>query len=75
MSKLGQLKKKVNDEGSVPRCSTCKAYRPSQVLLSTDSQTFRKNHHCGVHGFTITPNAICDGWHGTDGSTLERKPC
>lgn len=73
MSKLGQLKKLVNYEGNVPRCSTCKVYRASQVMLSTNSQTFRKNHHCGLHGFTITPNAICDHWHGADGTVLEGK--
>ncbi len=71
MSKLGQLKKKVGYEGNVPRCATCQHFRASSIRLGTDSTTFRKNHHCGLHHFTITPNAICNTWVDANGSTLE----
>ena len=70
MSKLGQLKKKVGFEGNVPRCANCRHYREAKVLLSTNSNTYRKNQHCALHNFTITANSLCDTWHGTDGGSL-----
>ncbi|UNV89419.1 MULTISPECIES: hypothetical protein [unclassified Comamonas] len=71
MSKLGQLKKRVGFEGDVPRCMNCKHYRQAQIRLSTNSNTFRKNQHCGLHYFGITPNSICNDWRGKDGSVLD----
>ncbi|MDH1472913.1 hypothetical protein N5F13_00260 [Comamonas thiooxydans] len=71
MSKLGQLKKRVGFEGDVPRCMNCKHYRQAQIRLSTNSNTFRKNQHCGLHYFGITPNSICNNWSGKDGSALD----
>ncbi|MDP3228361.1 MAG: hypothetical protein Q8N13_10355 [Acidovorax sp.] len=74
MSKLGQLKKKVRYEGNVPRCATCRNYRQASIRLSTDSNTFRKNQHCALHHFTVTPNAICQDWVDAQGNTLEAAP-
>ena len=73
MSKLGQLKKQVGYEGNVPRCAICQYYRPAAIRLSTNSQTYRKNQHCGKYFFTIAPNSICDKWTGMDGAKLEEK--
>lgn len=58
-------------EGSVPRCATCKHFKPSRIILTTDSKTTRLNHHCGLGGFGITPNGCCDVWRGADGSVLD----
>lgn len=71
MSKLGQVKKNVEYEGSVPRCFNCVNYKEASIRLSTNSNTFRKNQHCKRFFFTISPNGICKHWNGVDGSTLE----
>ena len=73
MSKLGQIKHNVSYEGNVPRCANCKHFREAKICLSTNSKTYRKNHHCGLYYFTITPNGICDKWNGTDGATLGKS--
>jgi hypothetical protein len=62
MSKLGILKKACGYRGNVNRCGTCEYFREQSIRLSTDSQTYRKNHHCSIAGFTVTPNGICQNW-------------
>lgn len=71
MSKLAQLRKSWDFEGSVPRCSTCVHFKHSHIKLTTNSNTVRVNHHCKLGGFTITANSICKNWMGKDGARLE----
>ena len=71
MSKLSQTKKLWGYVGSVPRCSTCKHFKESQIKLTTNSQTVRTNHHCQLGGFTVAPNGVCKVWAGNTGKKLE----
>lgn len=62
MSKLGQIKQKVGYVSNVNRCFNCQHFKEQSIRLSTDSQTYRKHHHCGIGGFTVSVNGICSGW-------------
>lgn len=62
MSKLDQAKSVAGYRGNVNRCATCKHFKEQSIKLSTNSQTYRKNHHCGVGWFTVTPNGVCNNW-------------
>lgn len=73
MSKLGQLKRKVNYETSVPRCATCIKFKEASIRLSTNSQTYRKHAHCKEHYFTISPNGVCDDWKSNKGEVLDNE--
>lgn len=69
MSKLGQLRKKVRYETDIARCSNCKYYKQSSFYLR-DSLPKITQALCGKHGFTVSPNAVCDSWGGENGATL-----
>lgn len=69
MSKLGQLRKRVNYETDVPRCASCLHYRHSMVYLR-DSLPRVSQILCVLHQFNVRPNAICDKWTGKDGDVL-----
>lgn len=64
MSKLGNLKAAFEYRGNVNRCANCTHFKQQSIRLSTNSETYRKNHHCGLGWFTITPNGVCKNWKG-----------
>lgn len=70
MSKLGQLRKRINYETNVPRCETCVAFKKPYVYLMTNSLPARSKPLCKAHQFTIQALSCCDKWTGKDGSTL-----
>jgi hypothetical protein len=69
MSRLGKLRKTVEYETDIPRCGNCAHYKHSRIVLR-DSLPRVSSMLCKLHDFTVRPNAVCNKWAGTDGSTL-----
>ena len=64
MSKLSQLRKRVDYRTNVPRCETCEHFRKSNIYLTTNSIPARSKAMCVRHHFDVKPNALCDEWNG-----------
>ena len=70
-SRFVKIKNKFHFEKNVPRCETCINFQESKIMMTTYSRTVRLNHHCKVHGFSITKTALCDAWQSEKGEVLE----
>lgn len=71
MSALKALRKKVAYEGDVPRCSTCRHFKPGRTVL-INSLPRPLHPMCKLHGFKVAAHGVCDTWIDRAGSTLER---
>lgn len=71
MSHLTKLKVKLHYEKDVPRCQTCKHFRPSHLVMTTNSRTMVQPPLCGRHSFLAKPTSVCDTWINSKGETLE----
>ena len=71
MSHLAKLKVNLHYEKDVPRCQSCKHFKPSRIVMTTHSRTMVQPPICGLHTFLTKPMSVCDTWESPKGETLE----